>query len=141
MRNKENKTFEVFRNNQHKLNERPSLQAWNKLERRLDQKSKRQTRPRFTIYSLVMMAAAAVALIFFFTTISNVAQTAKYRKAVVINESAPTEKVSTQLLKAEQAFREQHNELLANTVEEGTTGRLLIAKNKAVRPFLIPRKS
>lgn len=142
MKNKnQDKVFDVFRKNQHKLNERPSLQAWNKLERRLDQKSRRNIRPKFSFYSVVMMAAAAVALVFFMTTMSNVAKTAKYQKAVVIHENAPTEKVSTRLLVAEQAFREQHNELLANTVEEGKTGRLLIAKNKGVRPFLIPRKS
>ncbi len=140
MKNKD-KVFDVFKDNQHKLNERPSLQAWNKLERRLDQKSKQKIRPKFSIYAIVMMAAAAVALVFFVTTISDVAQTAKYRKAVVIQENTPTESVSTRLLVAEQAFREQHNEILANTVEEGTTGRLLIANNKAVRPFLIPRKS
>lgn len=140
MKNNE-KVFDVFRDNQHKLNERPSLQAWNKLERRLDKKSRQKSRPKFSIYAIVMMAAAAIALVFFVTTISDVAQTAKYRKAVVIQENTQTESVSTRLLKAEQAFREQHNDILANTIEEGETGRLLVANDKSVRPFLIPRKS
>lgn len=140
MKNNE-KVFDVFRDNQHKLNERPSLQAWNKLERRLDKKSRQKSRPKFSIYAIAMMAAAAVALVFFVTTISDVAQTAKYRKAVVIQENTQIESVSTKLLKAEQAFREQHNDILANSIEEGETGRLLVANDKAVRPFLIPRKS
>jgi len=140
MKNNE-KVFDVLRDNQHKLNERPSLQAWNKLERRLDKKSRQKSKPKFSIYAIAMMAAAAVALVFFVTTISDVAQTVKYRKAVVIQENTQTESVSSRLLKAEQAFREQHNDILVNSIEEGETGRLLVANDKAVRPFLIPRKS
>ena len=138
----QDKISDLFRKNQHKLNERPSLQAWNKLERRLDQKErpKRQKSP-FSIYSIVMMAAAAVALVFFVTTIANIAQEANNRNAIVIHENAPTESLITTKLVAEQAFREQYQDVLNKTIAEGkTTGQLRVSV-KGVRPYLVPRKS
>lgn len=135
-------TSDLFRNNQHKLNERPSLQAWNKLERRLDQKERtKRQKPPFSIYSIVMMAAAAVALVFFVTTIANIAQEANSRNAIVIHENAPTESLITTKLAAEQAFREQYQDVLNKTIAEGkTTGQLRVSV-KGVRPYLVPRKS
>jgi len=135
------KIHDLFQRNQHKLEERPSLQAWNKLERRLDQKSRQKTKPKFSIYRVMMMAAAAVALIFFVTTIADVAQEVNGRKAVVIRESPATNNVEIYSLLAEQSFREKYKDILDRTVEEGTTGRLIVANNKGVRPFLVPRKS
>jgi len=132
--------FDLFQQNQHKLEERPSLQAWNKLERRLDQNSRRKIKPKFSFYSIVMMAAAAVALVFFVTTIANVAQEANSNKAVVIKEVPTTSNVNLYALIAEQSFREKYKDILNRTVEEGKTGRLLVANNKAVRPFLMPKK-
>lgn len=135
------KIFDLFQQNQHKLEERPSLQAWNKLERRLDQKSRKRIKPKFSFYSVVMMAAAAVALVFFITTIADVAQEVNSRKAVVIKESTPTKNIKLYSIVAEQTFREKYQDILDRTVEEGTSGRLTVANNKAVRPFLIPKKS
>ena len=140
----QDKTFELFRKNQHKLNERPSLHAWNKLERRLEQKERLTKQPKatFSIYRVMMMAAAAIALVFFVTTIANIAQEANGRKnAIVIHENAPTESLITTKLAAEQAFRVQYQEVLNKTVAEGkTTGRLKVSI-KGVRPYLVPRKS
>jgi len=141
MKPQEDKIGDLFRNNQHKLAERPSLQAWNKLERRLDQKERSRHRPTISIYAIVMMAAAAVALIFFVTTIANIAQEASSRNAVVIYENAPTESIITKKLAAEQAFREIYQADLDKTVAEGTTvGRLKVSV-KGVRPYLVPRRS
>ena len=138
----QDKIFDLFRNNQHKLNERPSLQTWNKLERKLNQKNsiRKGKKIGLSIYSIMMMAAAAVALVFFVTTLANVAQTVSYRKAIVIQENMPTDQTSKRRLVAEQAFREKYQDILNNTVEEGTTGRLIVT-NKPVRPFLIPKRS
>ncbi len=138
----QDKIQDLFRKNQHKLNERPSLQAWNKLERRLDQKERiKRQQPAFSIYRIVMMAAAAVALIFFVTTIANIAQEANSRNAIVIHEDAPTESLITTKLAAEQAFRQQYQDVLNKTIAEGkTTGRLRVSV-KGVRPYLVPRKS
>jgi len=140
----QDKTFELFRKNQHKLNERPSLHAWNKLERRLDQKERLAIRqkPTFSIYRIMMMAAAAIALVFFVTTIANIAQETNNRKsAIVIHENAPTENLMTTKLAEEQAFRVQYQDVLNKTIAEGkTTGQLKVSI-KGVRPYLVPRKS
>ncbi len=139
----QDKITDLFQNNQHKLNERPSLQAWNRLERRLDQKERlvNRQKPTFSIYRLMMMAAAAVALVFFITTIADIAQDANSRNAMVIHENAPTESLITSKLAEEQAFREQYQEVLNKTVAEGKiTGRLRVSV-KGFRPYLIPRKS
>jgi len=138
---KKDKIIDLFQQNQHKLEERPSLQAWNKLERRLDQKSRKKTKPKFSIYSIVMMAAAAIALVFFVTTIADVAQEVNNRKAVVIKDTPVSKDIKAYVLVAEQSFREKHKDILDRTVEEGKTGRLIVANNKAVRPFLMPKKS
>lgn len=135
------KIFDLFQQNQHKLEERPSLQAWNKLERRLDQKSRKRIKPKFSFYTIAMMAAAAVALVFFVSTIAGVAQEVNSRKAVVIKETTPAKNIKLYSLVAEQNFREKHKDILDRTVEEGTSGRLIVANNKAVRPFLMPKKS
>ena len=137
----QDKIGDLFRKNQHKLAERPSLQAWNKLERRLDQKEHSRHRPTISIYSIVMMAAAAVALVFFVSTIANIAQEASSRNAVVIHENAPTENLITKKLADEQAFREIYQADLDKTVAEGkTVGRLKVSI-KGVRPYLVPRRS
>jgi len=124
----QDKISELFQNNQHKLNERPSLHAWNKLERRLNQQERliKKQKPIFSSYRILTMAAAAIALIFFVTTIANIAQEANGRKsAMVIHENAPTESIMTNKLVAEQAFRTQYQAILNKTVAEGkTTGRL-----------------
>lgn len=137
----ENKIFDLFKKNEHKLKERPSLQAWNKLERRLDQQSRNKGRKfPFSIYSLVMMAAASIALVFFISTLSNMAEISRNQRPVVIKETTPTESVKTYELRIEQSFREKYADILSRTVEEGSTGRMLIAKKK-IRPFLVPRRS
>ena len=139
----QDKIVDLFRKNQHKLNERPSLQAWNRLERRLDQKERllNRQKPTFSIYRLLMMAAAAITLVFFITTIADIAQDVNNRNAIVIHENAPNESLITTKLTEEQAFREQYQEVLNKTVAEGKmTGRLRVSV-KGVRPFLVPRKS
>ena len=142
MKQQPEKIFDLFKENQHKLNERPSLQAWNKLERRLDQKGRKEKRqkPSLSIYSIIMAAAAMVGLVFFITTIADVSKVAASKKAIVIKEEKVVKQFPTYQLVAEQAFREKHQEILNNSIEEGSTGRLVVV-NKAVRPFLIPKRS
>lgn len=138
--NNQDKLSAVFKKNQHKLNERPSLKAWNKLERKLDQKSSRPKRAPFSIYSILAMAAAVVGLIFFVTTMVNVTKDRAYQKAVVIREATSTEeRFRTQQILAEQAFREKYQTKLYRTVEEGAADKLLMV-NKPVRVFLVPRR-
>ena len=53
--------FELFRRNEYGLNERPSPNAWRRLERRLDNHQKRQ---RLNFRRILSMAAALVFIIF-----------------------------------------------------------------------------
>lgn len=53
----------MFRNNQHKLTERPSARAWDRLERRLDNHQQEQRRGRVVLFRQLSMAAAVVFLI------------------------------------------------------------------------------
>ena len=59
--------FDLFRDNQHKLNERPSQEAWGRLESRLDQ---HKDRNRTSLYRILSMAAAVVGLVAFVSVIS-----------------------------------------------------------------------
>lgn len=137
---KQDNIVDLFRKNQHKLNERPSPQAWKKLERRLDQKNRGGKRPSASIYRLFMMMAAAIALVFFVVTLANMAEKNANLQAVVIPETIPNEVATNSTVSAEQAFRNKHQELLTQSIEEGSTDRLLLTK-KPVRPFLIPKRS
>ena len=58
--NRQKDIFNLFRENQHKLNERPSQQAWRRLERRLDA---HRDRNRVSIYRHIAMVAAVVAIV------------------------------------------------------------------------------
>ena len=139
----QDKIADLFRNNQHKLNERPSLQAWNKLERRLEHRAKKRIKhqPKLSFYRIIMMAAAAIALLFFITTISNMALEANNKNVVVIQENASTENLITTKLTEEQAFRQQYQDVLSKTVAEGRPAGRLQVSIKGVRPYLVPRKS
>ena len=53
--------FDLFRENQHKLDERPSRRAWQRLERRLD--AQQRTRSKPLLSQLLMVAALLVLLL------------------------------------------------------------------------------
>ena len=54
----------MFRNNQHKLNERPSARTWDRLERRLDNhRHEQQRRGRVVMFRQFSIAAAVLLLI------------------------------------------------------------------------------
>jgi anti-sigma-K factor RskA len=137
--NQQDPIFNLFRKNQHKLSERPSPQAWNRLERRLDQRGRRGTNNSASIYRLFFMVAAAIAMIFLVITAVDISQTATKKEAVTIPETTTKEKPVTRQYAMEQAFREQYQEQLSQSIEEGDAHRLIVV-TKAVRPFLIPKK-
>ena len=59
--------FDLFRDNSHKLEERPSSQAWRKLEQRLEERHRRR-RPFF--FRPISMAAAIAMLVVLVSLIS-----------------------------------------------------------------------
>ncbi|MEM9916614.1 MAG: hypothetical protein AAF990_00885 [Bacteroidota bacterium] len=54
---------ELFRNNEHKLDETPSPQTWQRLERRLDARRAKSRQPIFRMYRLAAAVAALVVLV------------------------------------------------------------------------------
>ena len=58
--NNQKELFDLFRDNQYKLNQRPSSQAWRRLESRLDT---HQNRTRISFVRHLSMAAAVAALL------------------------------------------------------------------------------
>jgi len=58
---------DLIRENAHKLEQRPSKNAWERLENKLDQK---EIKPRFSIRRILSIAAAVVGLVGFGAIIS-----------------------------------------------------------------------
>jgi len=127
---------DLFKKNQHKLEEMPSPQSWDKLRRRLD--DRRHTRPQFTIYRSFAMVAAAVGLVLIITTVFNIPN--PIQKQAYKMEEIPNYPPEV-LQKAVEAhrYRTHHQEALQQGIEEGDPTQLLVNK-KASRPFLLPKK-
>lgn len=130
---------DLFRRNQYKLNEQPPLHSWHNIEQKLDQKN----RHVFYLPSVIRYfapLAAAIALVLFMVSVVDV------NSWSVSNDRAMTLSVDITTfgnrggLTDEQLFREKHIDQLKNTIDEGSPDRLLTA-NKAIRPFLMPRRS
>lgn len=80
--------FQMLKDNQHKLNERPSPQAWRKLERRLDA---RRNRGRSNLYRNTSMAAAVLALIAVISLIAVLVDQKTGPDYLAINQSGPVQ--------------------------------------------------
>ncbi len=132
----EDKLYNLFRKNQHKLEEMPSPQSWDKLRRRLDER--RNPRPQFTIYRLFTMVAAAVGLVLLVATVFNLP--IPTRQQAVVMEEIPNYPPEV-LQKAVEAhrFRSHHHQALQLSIEEGAPTKVLTTK-KATRPILLPKK-
>lgn len=58
-----NNIFDLFRDNQDRLNEAPSPQTWNRIEKRLEARRAAQTRRRFVYFRQPMGMVAGLALL------------------------------------------------------------------------------
>ncbi len=132
----EDKLFTFFRKNQHKLNEMPSPQAWQKLERRLNGKRRSKVTP---IYRLFMMMAATIALLFLIIVLVEVAKKESTQQVVQIQELEQTSSKMIQQAILEAQFRAKYQEKLSKSIKEGSAKRLLVT-SRGERPFLIPKK-
>lgn len=132
----EDKLSDLFRNNQHKLEEMPSPQSWDTLRKRLD----RRKRPRrsFTIYNMFAMVAAAVGLVLIATMVFNLPNPIK-KKAYAMQEIPNYPPELLQKAIDEHRFRTYHQEILQQHIEEGNPSKLLVNKKES-RPLLIPKK-
>ncbi|MFK8006905.1 MAG: hypothetical protein AB8H03_11060 [Saprospiraceae bacterium] len=128
---------DLIRDNQHKLEERPSARTWERLESKLDnQRSKGNT----FLYRKIAMAAAVVALVAVISLITVLSdkQGAKFAK---VDESNPVENwilqdletvytdASTNVRLAVE-FQKELKERYTNPIEEGTPAKKLLASNK-----------
>ena len=133
---KQDKLFEVFRKNQHKLDEMPSPQSWDRLRHRLDNRKKQA--PIRSISRLLSMAAAIVGLVALITVVVNLSSPQK-RQARTIQEVPTSSSSVVQKAVAAQVYRNHHHLALQQGVEEGLPTKILISKS-ATRPLLMPKK-
>ena len=68
MMNRQKDIFDLFRDNQHKLDERPPLHTWRHLEQRLHQHRRRN---RLSLYRSLAMVAAVLVLVIFIALFSS----------------------------------------------------------------------
>lgn len=133
---KEKDITDLFKDNQHKLSERPSDRAWQKLDRRLDV-HRRQTRTkRRNLYPLLSMAAALLFLVVCVAVISdffgkspqtNVATTKADNATAGVAESLESPSAAPQALKV--VFQKDYKKQ-ARTIDEGKPNQKLLSAKK-----------
>jgi len=133
---KQDKLFEAFRKNQHKLEEMPAPQSWDRLRHRLDNRKKQA--PIRSISRLLSMAAAIVGLVVLVTAVVTLSNPTK-RQARNAQEVPASSSSVLQKAIAEHTYRNHHQLALQQGVEEGLPTKLLVSKI-ATRPLLIPKK-
>ena len=128
---------DLIRDNQHKLEERPSARTWDRLESKLDnQRSKGHT----FLYRKIAMAAAVVAMVAVISLITVLSdkQDSQFAKA---DKSKPIENWIVQDLETVYTdastnvrlvveFQKELKERYANPIQEGTQSKKLVASNK-----------
>ena len=134
--NRPDNFFETFRRQQHQLEEMPSPQTWDRLQKRLDNRKKR--RSTTSIYRLFTMAAAILGLVLTTVFVANLSN--PVRKQALKTEELPnySPKLLQKAIEAN-AYRSTHQTALQQTIEEGSPTKLLVHK-KAARPILVPKK-
>ncbi len=129
--------FDLFRDNQHKLEERPSPRTWDRLERRLDQHRQRPRRQFPRLFSLVAAVVGLVAMItvisFMFRSVSSGDMAAADAPTAIfvvedLNTSPENERGFYDIVE----FQNKYNDRLANPIREGQPRKRLMAR--AERP-------
>lgn len=121
--------FNLFRDNQHKLDQKPSNQAWRRLESRLDA---HQNRTRISFVSHLSMAAAIAALLALIFAISifldhgnhhNMAEREQQLNFVL--EELDQRDADEGALKVVE-FSRQYQDRMRNPIEEGTEKKKIV---------------
>ena len=120
--------FQIFQENQHKLNERPSPQAWRRLERRLDAR-RGQNRP--SLYRHIAMAAGVFAIIALISLIAVLVDQNNGPSYLAINQPGPIQleeltytDVDVEALKVVEFTNGAVNR--SNNIKEGNSNQLLM---------------
>lgn len=128
---REKDIFDLIKDNEHKLSERPSDRTWRRLEQRLDHKSQRRQLISFRTMS---WAAVIIALAVMAVMISLVVPNASER-ALAVNSKEPAPLFLEDLtiysdavneIAEMEAFRKKHEMKLSNAIEEGTGNKRLV---------------
>ncbi|MCH2083163.1 MAG: hypothetical protein MK226_12295 [Saprospiraceae bacterium] len=121
--------FNLFRDNQHKLDQKPSNQAWRRLESRLDA---HQNRTRISFVRHLSMAAAIAALLALIFAISifldhgnhhNMAEREQQLNFVL--EELDQRDADEGALKVVE-FSRQYQDRMRNPIEEGTEKKKIV---------------
>lgn len=125
--------FDLFRESEHKLEQRPSSSAWQRLETRLDN----QKRPRrFNFFPKIMSIAAVILLLITVGLAILLQQNGTY-STLMASTKTPTifEDLSAYRTTSEEPLRvmeftHKHIVRLANPIEEGSIKKKLLPKTK-----------
>lgn len=129
--------FDLFRNNQDKLNEAPSPQAWNRLERRLNSRrpSVRRHAKRVSLHRPLGMVAGLALLL---TLVAGLIWLSNRRPAEYMAQNYAPVKLEHLAMNAEEAVDFQVADIVrrhpvqpARTVAEGLPRRKLVVKGEA----------
>jgi hypothetical protein len=128
---------DLIRDNEHKLEERPSTRTWERLEGKLDN---RRSRGNTFLYRQIAMAAAVIALVAVISLITVLSdkQNSQFAKAAVSNsiedwivqdlETVYTDANTNVRLVIE--FQKELKARYANPIQEGDQTKKLVASNK-----------
>jgi cytoskeletal protein RodZ len=121
--------FDLFRENQHKLDERPPLHTWRRLEQRLD---KHQRRGRISLYRSLAMVAGILALavlIILMTLVVDQQQEYLTGTPHQLEDLQPSEADNaTAYLVVE--FTRTYQDRMTKPIEEGTPNKKLVPVDK-----------
>lgn len=117
----------LYRANQHKFSEKPSREAWQRLERRLDDHYGRRRQRRFNRQHPMAMAATLLILIVMIGLITLLTD----RKSSVKGQHASVQFEEIQAGNAESVkevmeFTRRHQERLSKPIAEGEDGKKLL---------------
>lgn len=126
--NRQRDLFELFRENQRSLDERPSLQTWRRLERRLDA---HQRRGRISLYRSLGMVAGVLALVAMIILISMVVDRQQQYltgapQELEVLTSSDADPTAYQVVE----FTRQYRDYMRKAVEEGTMEKKLVPAEK-----------
>ncbi|MEM1322296.1 MAG: hypothetical protein AAGG75_18685 [Bacteroidota bacterium] len=132
--------FDLFRDNSHKLEERPSSQAWRKLEQRLEERHRRRRPFFFRPLSMAAAVAMLVVLVSLISLLSPQESNKELAKADRINrlpeviEDLPTYTDAIDGVQQVVEFQRKHRSRLANPVAEGDYSKRLVVHRDGSNP-------
>ena len=123
--------FDLFRESEQQLTERPSSDAWRRLEARLDEGKKEQNEQKKSVLYRRLLSVAAVAILLVTIGLAMLLQqkqdanlTASAEMPSILEDLSTYETATHEPLKVVE-FTRKHVSRLANPIEEGTLDKKL----------------